>query len=129
MEALGQRDEAGMAALADALRFQTTIGRTQVELRTRDLAQLLVTELGKLPGVEVWTPRDAAKSAGVVTFKPGTLDPRRLLTALYEKDKVACTARAGEDRPGIRLSPHIYNPVSEVERVVAAVKRYLATGV
>jgi selenocysteine lyase/cysteine desulfurase len=129
LEGLGQRDEAGLAALAEAFRFQTTIGREAVETRVRELAQLLVTELGKIPGVEVYTPRDRAKSAGVVTFRPATLDPRRLLNALYEHDKIACTARAGSDRPGIRLSPHFYNPVSEVERVVASVKRYIASGV
>jgi cysteine desulfurase/selenocysteine lyase len=129
VEGLGQRDEAALAALGDAFRFQTTIGRDAVEARVRELAQLLVAELAKLPGVEVYTPRDPARSAGVVTFRPGTLDPRRLLTALYEKEMIACTARAGEDRPGIRLSPHCYNPVSEVERVVAVVKRYLASGV
>ena len=129
LEGLGQRDEAGLAALAEAFRFQTTIGRQAVEARVRELAQLLIGELAKVPGVEVWTPRDPSRSAGVVTFKPGSLDPRRLLTAMYEKDKIACTARAGDDRPGIRLSAHIYNPVSEVERVVAAVKRHLANGV
>jgi selenocysteine lyase/cysteine desulfurase len=129
MEGLGQRDEAGLAALVEAFRFQTTIGRGAVEARVRELAQLLASELTKIPGVSVYTPRDAALSAGVVTFKPGTLDPRRLLTALYERDKVACTARGGEDRPGIRLSPHFYNPVSEVERVVATVRRYIGSGV
>ncbi|MGQ0642153.1 MAG: aminotransferase class V-fold PLP-dependent enzyme [Gemmatimonadaceae bacterium] len=129
IEALGQRDEGGMAALAEAIRFQATIGRPAVERRVRELAQLLMTELGKLPGVEILTARDPAKSAAVVTFKPGTLDPRRLLSALYERDKIACAARAGEDRPGIRLSAHVYNPVSEIERVVGSIKRYLASGV
>lgn len=129
VEALGQRDEAGLAALAEALRFQTTIGRDAVEQRVRELAQFLVSELAKVPGIEVYTSRERTKSAGVVTFKPGTLDTRRLLAALYEKDKIACTARAGDDRPGIRLSAHVYNPMSEVERVLATIKRYMTSGV
>ncbi len=129
LEAMGQRDEPALAAVADAVRFQTTIGRKQVEERARELAQTLMTELGKLPGVVVWTSRDASRSAGVVTFKPANLDTRRLLSALYNRDKIACSARAGDDRPGIRLAPHIYNPMSEIERVVATVKRHLAAGV
>jgi selenocysteine lyase/cysteine desulfurase len=32
-------------------------------------------------------------------------------------------------RPGLRLSPHFYNSVAEIERVVAAVRKYLASGV
>ena len=129
MEAMGQRDEPALAALADALRFQTTIGRATIEARVRELNAMLMTELGKLPGVVVWTSRDASRSAGIMTFKPGSLDPRRLATALYERDKIACTPRAGADRPGIRISAHIYNPVSEIEHVVSAVRRYLVSGV
>ena len=129
LEAMGQRDEPALAAVGDAVRFQSTIGRRQVEERTRELAQMLMTELGKLPGVVVWTSRDPARSAGVVTFKPAALDPRRLATALYDRNKISCSARAGEDRPGIRLAPHVYNPMSEVEHVVSVIKRYLAEGV
>lgn len=129
LEAMGQRDEPALAAVGDAVRFQTTIGREQIEQRVRELSRLLMSELGKLPGVVVWTSSDPNRSAGVVTFKPGTLDPRRLANALYERDKISCLPRAGEDRPGIRLSPHVYNPTVEAERVVATVKRYLATGV
>ncbi len=129
LEAMGQRDEPALAALAEAVNFQTTIGRPAIEARTRELAQMLKEELSKLPGVVLWTSRDPARSAGVVTFKAGALDSRRLTAALYERDKIACSARAGEDRPGIRLSPHVYNPVAEVERVVGTLKRYLAAGV
>lgn len=129
LEAMGQRDEPALAALAEAVRFQTTIGRPAVEARARELTQMLMEELGKLPGVVLWTSRDPQRSAGVVTFKPATLDPRRLVAALYDRDKVACSARAGEDRPGVRFAPHVYNPVREVETVVAAIKRYLASGV
>ncbi|HEV8364282.1 MAG TPA: aminotransferase class V-fold PLP-dependent enzyme [Gemmatimonadaceae bacterium] len=129
LEAMGQRDEPALAAVGDAVRFQSTIGRKQVEQRARELAQMLMTELAKLPGVIVWTSRDPSRSAGVVTFKPANLDTRRLASALYDRDKISCSARAGEDRPGIRFAPHVYNPISEVERVVAVVKGYLANGV
>jgi len=129
LEAMGQRDEPALAAVGDAVRFHSTIGRKQVEQRARELAQMLMTELAKLPGVIVWTSRDPSRSAGVVTFKPANLDTRRLASALYDRDKISCSARAGEDRPGIRFAPHIYNPVVEIERVVAVIKSYLANGV
>ena len=56
----------------------------------------------------MWTHTDPAQSAAIVIFKPGSLDPRRLSAALTEKDEIVVTARAGEDRPGLRLSPHFY---------------------
>ena len=52
----------------------------------------------------------------------------KLTHALYEKDRIVCATRAGADRGGVRFSPHFYNSHAEVERVVAALKRYLATG-
>jgi len=43
-------------------------------------------------------------------------------------DVILCAKRAGPDRGGLRFSPHFYNSHAEVERAVAAVKRYLASG-
>jgi selenocysteine lyase/cysteine desulfurase len=48
---------------------------------------------------------------------------------LYQKDKIGCATRGGQDRPGIRFSPHFYNTHADVEKTVAAIKKYIATGV
>jgi selenocysteine lyase/cysteine desulfurase len=42
---------------------------------------------------------------------------------------VVATLRAGQDRPGLRVSPHIYTTMDEMQRLVAATKKYLASGV
>ena len=64
-----------------------------------------------------------------MSFLPGTLDTRKLLAALYEKDKIAVTSRGGADRGGLRVSPHFYNTPEEVDRLVAALGRYQKTGI
>lgn len=129
LEGFGQRDEAAVVAFGEAIRFQNRIGAAQIEARSRELAQALITGLKGLDGVTMWTHPEPARSAAVVTFQPGSLDPRRLAAALYEKDRIVCASRGGTDRPGIRLSPHLYNLHTEVDRAVGAVKRYLASGV
>jgi selenocysteine lyase/cysteine desulfurase len=40
-----------------------------------------------------------------------------------------CATRGGTDRGGLRFSPHFYNSMAEVDRTVAAIGRYLRTGV
>jgi selenocysteine lyase/cysteine desulfurase len=65
----------------------------------------------------------------VVSFQPGSLDANKLATALYEKDKIALATRGGHDRGGLRASPHLYNSPAEIDRLVAAISRYLKTGV
>ncbi len=128
-ERFGQRDEPAIIAFGEALQFQTRLGRKVIEERARALGQMLMTELKKVDGVKLWTHPDSRRSAAVVTFFPGNLDSKKLSAALYEKDRIAGATREGADRPGLRFSPHIYNSPSEVERIIAAVKRYVATGV
>jgi selenocysteine lyase/cysteine desulfurase len=127
-ESFGQRDEPAIRALGEALRLQTRVGRPAIENRGRELAQAMMAGLRKLPEVKVWTHSDPARSAAIVSLQPGSLDPQKLLLALYEKDRIVCAPRPGKDRPGIRFSPHFYNSYAEVERAVDAVKRHLATG-
>ena len=63
-EGFGQRDEATMIALREALAFQTKVGRAAIEQRARALSTQLMTGLAKLPGVTVWTSPDAGAPRG-----------------------------------------------------------------
>ena len=79
--------------------------------------------LSKIDGFKIWTSPVPERSVAVVSFQPGSLDTRKLLAALYEKDKIAVTSRGGADRPGLRVSPHFYNTPEEVDRLVARARR------
>jgi isopenicillin-N epimerase len=129
MEANGQRDDAALAALAESVKFQGSIGRAVIEKRVRELAQYLMTELKKMNGMTLWTDPDPRRSGAIVVFRPGTLDARRLGTALYENERIVVTTRPGMDRPGLRLSPHFYNTMEDMDRFLAAMRKYSASGV
>lgn len=124
-ESFGQRDEATMIAFREALAFQTKVGRAAIEQRARALTTQLMEGLAKLPGVKIWTSPDAALRVAVVSFLPGSLDANKLANTLYEKDRIAITTRGGQDRPGLRVSPHFYNSPAEVDRLLAGLKREL----
>jgi selenocysteine lyase/cysteine desulfurase len=129
-EGEGQRDDASIAAVVEALKFQGSVGRAAIEKRARGLADYFVAELGKLNGVKFWTHTDPERHAAIVIFQPGSLDPRKLVAALAEKDRIVVTGRNNaQDRPGLRLAPHFYNTMDDMERTVGAIKRYLANGV
>jgi isopenicillin-N epimerase len=128
-EGFGQRDEPAMMAFGEALTLQTKIGRAHIEKRSRELTQALMAGLKKIDGVKIWTSPDPSRSVAVLSFQPGSLDVRKLSLALYQKDRIGCATRGGQDRPGIRLSPHFYNTMAEVDRTVAAIKKYMSTGV
>ncbi len=128
LEAYGQRDEPAVAAFGAAVALRAEIGAAAVERHARELAQALVAGLKKIDGMKIWTDPNPSRSAAVVTFQPAALDPRTLGAALYEKDHIACATRGGPDRPGLRLSPHIYNTHAEVEKVLSAIGRYVKAG-
>jgi selenocysteine lyase/cysteine desulfurase len=128
-EGFGQRDEPAMIAFGEALKLQTSIGRPQIEKRSRELTTALIDGLKKLDGVKIWTSSNPSLRAAVLSFQPGNLDVRKLGTALYQKDRIGCATRGGQDRAGLRFSPHFYNTHADVEKAVAAVKKYMAAGV
>lgn len=128
MEALGQRDDARFVALAESLKFRDAIGRQVIDDRLRELGQALMRELRKVDGVRLWTDPAPDRSASIVVFQPGNLDPRKLGAVLLEQERIVCTVRAGQDRPGLRFSPHLYNTMEDIERTVAAVRKYVASG-
>jgi isopenicillin-N epimerase len=127
-EGFGQRDEATMIAFRAALSFQETIGRAAIERRARDLATQLIGGLAKLPGVTVWTSPSPELRAAVVAFRPGSLDAGKLATALYEKHGIGLALRGGQDRGGLRASPHLYNSPAEIDRLLTALGTYLKSG-
>ena len=128
-EGFGQRDEATMIAFRAALEFQEAVGRAAIERRARDLTTQLMAGLSGLPGVKVWTSPAPDLRVAIVSLLPAALDANRLATALYEKDRIAVATRGGQDRPGIRVSPHFYNSPAEIDRLLAALTRYLKSGV
>jgi selenocysteine lyase/cysteine desulfurase len=128
-EGFGQRDEPAMIAFGEALKLQTQVGRALIEKRSRELTTALIEGLKKIDGVKIWTSPDPTRRVAVLSFQPGNLDVRKLSTALYQKDHIGCATRGGQDRGGLRFSPHFYNTHADVERTIAAMKKYMASGV
>ena len=126
-EGMGQRDTPALHTFGTQIEFLQTIGQDEIEARSRELATMLVEELSALDGIRMWTPSQADRRGAVVTFQPGPLQGRQVIAAL-EDDGIVAAARGGSDRPGVRFSPHFYNTESDIERAVAAIRRYLRSG-
>lgn len=123
-EANGQRDDASIAAVVEALKLQQSIGRRVIGRRSRQLARSFMERLRQMPGVRLWTSPDPAHSAAIVIFQPGPADPRRIGAALNAAG-VVCTVRSGQQNPGLRFSPHFYNTMDDVDRTFAALRNNL----
>ena len=124
-EGFGQRDEPSILAFGEAMSFQMRLGMPAIEARARALAQHLITQLRAIDGVQVWTSTDAARATSVVSFRPGSLDQRKLAAALFDREGIVCAVRGGDDRGGLRFAPHFYNTRAEIDAAAAAIRQAL----
>ena len=63
-------------------------------------------------------------SAGVVVFEIPGKDHDAIFQGVYETHRLACAGMHG-DFVGIRLSPHIYNTIDQVELAMEAVAAHV----
>lgn len=108
----------GIHALDASLGLFEEIGMAVVEERLAANLAFLEAELRKLAGIEIVTPADPAKRAGILTFRHARIDGVELHKALMHEG-VICAARAG----GVRLAPHFYTSQAVLERAVDLIGR------
>ena len=115
---LGQRNETSPAALPDILTFHQAIGRKNIEQRVVQLNTYLKAQLQKqVPQVQFVTPLAPEFSGGITIITLPGKDPAAVYDALYTQYGIAAAPSGG-----IRLSPHIYNTLADVDDVVNAIQ-------
>ncbi len=75
-----------------------------------------IVELAQTLGIELGSPPDPDSRGGHVTINP--MNPERVGQELLENDFVI-DCRPGA---GIRIAPHFYNTVEEVEQAMSAIE-------
>jgi selenocysteine lyase/cysteine desulfurase len=128
LETLGQRDDARIAAMATTVEFHSALGVTRIERRIKRLAAALKSSLLKhVPRVRFITPLRPENSGGVVVFSAPGIDLKNALNALYHEHDIGAAVFGGE-LSGIRLCPHIYNTLAEMEQAALAVSSLIGDG-
>jgi len=114
-DALGQRDDAAIASLADAAGFHEAMTPAGIEERSAMIANRLRAALHDL-GVKFVSTSNPAFTSSVVILSAPRENARQLVGQVFD-DAGVQTAGTG----GLRMSPHVYNTEDHVDRVVAAV--------
>jgi len=124
----GQRSDALLFALDEAMNFQNRIGRSRIERRIKVLAGRLKQELSKVPGTKLHTPVDPYLSAGLTAFSMTGAEPAKLVNYLREKHNlvIRTTGSNTAGTYGVRVSTPIFISTREVDMVVEGVRTLLA---
>jgi len=115
----GRRFECGspnmmsIQALDASLTIFSEIGIATITRNIFNNTSYLIDNLGKLKDVEIITPANSDRHAGIVTFRFNSHDPGVVHGKLMEQG-VICAPRGG----GIRFSPHFYTPGQVLDRAL-----------
>ena len=114
-EALGQRDDAAIAALVESIAFHDRMTPAGIEQQSLAITDQLRDALTDIDVPFVSSKNPAFKSSIIILQAPA--ENRGPLIANVLRD--AGVILAGVN--GLRLSPHIYNTADHVQRVAAAI--------
>ncbi|HUG40742.1 MAG TPA: aminotransferase class V-fold PLP-dependent enzyme [Longimicrobiales bacterium] len=118
---LGTLDESRLAGLDAAVGLHRTIGPGRIERRNRFLRRRLHGALAALPRVRIASPDDETLVAGMVSFRVDGIEALDLQRRLAERANVRTRVVSEYGYGWMRLAPHIYNTVEEIDRVVALI--------
>jgi isopenicillin-N epimerase len=113
---LGQRNDASVAAIPDIIEFHQAIGQATIEQRILQLTAYLRQQIQeKIPQATFVSPANPELSHAIVVLSiPGKQGPE-LYQKLYQNYGIACAPTGG-----LRISPHIYNALQDMDRIAQA---------
>ncbi len=126
-EAVGQRADALIIALGEAIDFQNHIGKQRIERRIKALAGYLKRELSKIPGVKLHTSQDPYISGGLTAFSIEGIEPKDIVEYVREKYNMVIRTVGNEEKGtyGLRISTHIYITQSHVDMLLEAIQHFV----
>lgn len=109
----GSPNMLGTVALDASLGLILDTGIDHIENTVLSNTAHLLTELGKINGIELLTPREDYRHAGIVTFRHEHTPAEDIYRAMMLAGMV-CAARGG----GVRLSPHFHTSEQQLENTL-----------
>ena len=113
----GTRSLVGLAGLEQSLQLLIGIGLAQVEIRLATLTNRLLAGLQER-GYHIVTPLSASNRSGILTISHPHIPAQTLFDRL-RVERIVAAIREG----GVRLSPHLYNTIEEMDTVVEALDK------
>lgn len=109
-----------MAGLGCSIGLLQELGATPVAAQVERLATRLVERFLQMPGLELVTPADPSRRAGIVSVRPA--DAERV-----SRDLRAAGVFHSLRRGMLRFSPHCYNTLGEVDEALDRLRHVMQT--
>jgi selenocysteine lyase/cysteine desulfurase len=120
-EHIGTRSFPIELGIGHAIDFHNQIGSARKEARLRYLKDYWANQVKVMPRVFFNTSLKREHSCGIANFGIEGMTAEELATKLLRDHKIFTVAIDHEDVKGIRVSPHIYTTLKDLDRFVEAV--------
>lgn len=120
-ESLGTRSFAAEMAIGNALDFHYLLGAKRKEERLRYLKNYWCEKALKVPKFKLYTSLKPEYSCAIATFGIEGWKPADIDSKLFELKKIHCTTVNHENVHGVRITPHVYTSLHDLDRLVEAI--------
>src|SRR5579862_413885 len=124
-EEIGTQPAANHNAISAALIFNENIGIERKAARLRYLRDRWAHRLAQSPKVKILHSEDPAQSCGIGFLAFNGVDAGKMADALRSKYDIVTARVAHEEYDGLRITPHIYSTLRDVDFFADAVEREL----
>ncbi len=122
-EHLGTRSFPAELAINEAIDFHNGIGIQRKEARLRYLKDYWANAVSGLPKLKFNTSLKKDFSCGICHFSLDGMTGDAIHKKLFEEHKIYTTLLKHDEFDGVRVTPHVYTRISDLDRLVEAVKK------
>ncbi|MDJ1479217.1 aminotransferase class V-fold PLP-dependent enzyme [Cytophagaceae bacterium YF14B1] len=120
-EVLGTRSFAIEQAIGQAINFQNAIGTKRKEERLRYLKNYWCDKVKDLPRIKLNTSLKSDYSCALANFTVEGMEPGAIEAFLFNKYKIHTSPIVWENIKGVRVTPHVYTTLKDLDRLVEAI--------
>jgi selenocysteine lyase/cysteine desulfurase len=118
----GTRDAAAILGIETALNLQKQIGRKRIAEHGKSLVDQCRQAIAGIPGLEILTPEHPDMYNSIITFRLEGKETGAVTNSLTNDYNLRCRKVTERGLNAIRISWHVYNDASQIDRLASAVK-------
>jgi selenocysteine lyase/cysteine desulfurase len=122
-ETLGTRSFPTELAIGRALDFHQGIGAEQKAKRLHYLKSYWTERVELFQGVKIHTPKSAMYSGAIALISIDGKSPQEIDSRLFKEFGIHTVAIDWENYHGVRITPHIYTSLKDLEKLIDAIEK------
>lgn len=126
-ETLGTRSFPIEQAIGEAINFHNAIGGERKQKRIHYLKNYWAAAVKKNPKVKIHTSLDPAYSCAICGVSINGMTPAELDSQLFNKYKIHTTNIVWENVSCVRVTPHVYTKLKDLDKLIKAIEEIAAT--